>query len=74
MLFINSVSLLLTLIGLYGHLNINIICIGLHSILITAIIGAFCLYTVIEIIVFLTLEVLIFNFYYLHSQKKIMIY
>ena len=57
MLVINTISLILTLIGLYGHLNLNIICIGLHSILTTAIIGAFCLYTVTELIIFLTIEV-----------------
>ena len=59
MLLINSFSLLFTLIGLYGHLYINTICIGLHGVLTMSIIGAFCLYTIVEIIVFLTIEVLI---------------
>ena len=74
MLAINTISLLLTLVGLYGHLNINIVCICLHSVLTTSIIGGFCLYTVVEIIVFLTIEVLIFHLIYLNRQKRIMIF
>ena len=57
MLMINTFSLLFTLIGLYGVLYIHTICIGTHAVLTTAIIGGFCLYTVLEIIVMMTLEV-----------------
>lgn len=55
MLMINTFSLLFTLIGLYGVLYINTYCIGIHAISTTAIIGGFCLYTVLEIIIMLTL-------------------
>ena len=55
MLVINTFSLLFTLIGLYGVLYINTIGIGMHAVLTTAIIGGFCLYTVLEIIVMITL-------------------